>query len=89
VFATCFDLHNIIIKRTCKNSILVFELCFLIWIHIVITVFYHWIADTTLHNIYRGFLSMQTCAIGCALTSETAVNQLNGRRPDGSKFKDG
>jgi hypothetical protein len=46
-FATCFDLHKAIIMPIYRNSILVLELCFIIWTHII-TIFYHFTANTTL-----------------------------------------
>jgi hypothetical protein len=45
-FATCFDLHKVIIRRIYKNSVLVLELCFLIWFYII-TIYFILIANTT------------------------------------------
>jgi multisubunit Na+/H+ antiporter MnhF subunit len=45
-FTTCFDLYKVIIRPVYKNSILVLELCYLIWIHII-TIYFILIANTT------------------------------------------
>jgi hypothetical protein len=51
-FATYFDLHKVITRRFYKNSNIVLELCFLIWIYIVFTIFHHLIPNTTVSLTY-------------------------------------
>jgi hypothetical protein len=80
MFAACFDLHKVIIRRIYKNSILVLELCFSIWIRIIIIV-YHLIVNTTFllkynltntHKKYdeytQSFIRLKNLKLTCTLT---------------------